>query len=152
MLVHFGFLVFVTLGGFLAWRWRRLIWVHLVVSAWAFVIVVFGPACPLTGVENWARTHAGETPLHGTGFIDNYLEGVVYPARYTGLLQALVALAVLVSWVGYVVRRRRVRRNEERLTRAGSEAWRPSRGRRGSSPDGAGPERDLTGEATKRHT
>lgn len=132
MLVHFGFLVFVTLGGFLAWRWRRLIAVHLAVSAWAFVIVVFGPPCPLTGIENWARTHAGETPLHGTGFIDNYLEGVVYPARYTGLLQALVAVAVVVSWVGYVLRGPRVR----------------GLGRRGRRVRAA----DLADEATKRHT
>ncbi|HET7279637.1 MAG TPA: DUF2784 domain-containing protein [Dermatophilaceae bacterium] len=137
MLVHFGFLVFVTLGGFLAWRWRRLIGVHLVVSAWAFVIVVLGPPCPLTGIENWARTQAGETPLHGTGFIDNYLEGVVYPARYTGLLQALVALAVVVSWVGYVVRGRRARGRGVR-----GRGVRAGRVRAG----------DLAGEATKRHT
>lgn len=136
MLVHFGFLVFVAVGGFLAWRWPRLIWAHLAVSAWASVIVLFGPPCPLTGIESWARTHAGETPLHGTGFIDNYLEGVVYPARYTGLLQALVAVAVVASWVGYVVR---------------SSVARGRRG--GSEPAGeARPGPDHAGEVAERHT
>lgn len=106
MLVHFGFLVFLTVGGFLAWRWRRLIWAHLAVAGWGVVNVVWGPPCPLTSAENWARSHYGEAPLKGTGFIDNYLEGVVYPERYTGLLQALVGTAVLVSWVGFVRRRR----------------------------------------------
>jgi hypothetical protein len=107
MLVHFAFLVFVAVGGFLAWRWHRLIWAHLAVAAWAFLIVTVGQPCPLTGIEDWARERAGQERLRGTGFIDNYLEGVVYPARYTGLLQTLIALAVAVSWAGYLARRRR---------------------------------------------
>jgi hypothetical protein len=107
MLVHFAFLVFLTVGGFLAWRWHRLIWVHLAVAAWAFLIVTVGQPCPLTGIEDWARERAGQERLRGTGFIDNYLEGVIYPARYTWLLQTLVALAVAVAWAGYLARRRR---------------------------------------------
>lgn len=107
MVVHFGFLAFVVLGGFLAWRWRRVIWLHVPAALWGLVIVVFHVVCPLTDLENWARTRAGEAKLAGTGFIDTYIEGVLYPARYTGLLQAAVAVLVAVSWLGWWVRWRR---------------------------------------------
>ncbi len=42
----------------------------------------------------------------GTGFIDHYIEGALYPERYTGLLQALVGAAVVLSWCGILVRHR----------------------------------------------
>lgn len=106
MTVHFAFLVYVVAGGFLAWRWPWAIWPHLVLAGWGFSTIVFGFDCPLTHIENWARREAGEQGL-STGFIDTYLTGVVYPERYTTLLQALAGLVVLVSWAGFVIRRRR---------------------------------------------
>ena len=36
----------------------------------------------MTLVEHWARRQAGETGV-GRGFIDQYIEGVLYPERYT---------------------------------------------------------------------
>lgn len=107
MLVHFGFLVFVVVGGYLAWRWPRLIWAHLAAAAWGLATVVFSIRCPLTDVEDWARQRAGQARLSGTGFIDHYVENVIYPERYTRELQVLVALVVTVSWLGVVVLRRR---------------------------------------------
>jgi Protein of Unknown function (DUF2784) len=29
VLVHLGFIAFVAIGGVLAWRWPRLVWLHL---------------------------------------------------------------------------------------------------------------------------
>ena len=106
MTVHFAFLVYVVAGGFLAWRWPWAIWPHLVLAGWGFSTIVFGIECPLTHLENWARREAGEQGL-STGFIDTYLTGVVYPERYTMLLQMLAGLVVLVSWTGFLIRRRR---------------------------------------------
>ncbi|WP_027499593.1 DUF2784 domain-containing protein [Rhodococcus sp. UNC363MFTsu5.1] len=106
MTVHFAFLVYVVAGGFLAWRWPWAIWPHLVLAGWGFSTIVFGLDCPLTHLENWARHEAGEQGLR-TGFIDTYLTGVVYPERYTTLLQMLAGLVVLVSWAGFLVRRGR---------------------------------------------
>ncbi|TJZ75328.1 DUF2784 domain-containing protein [Rhodococcus oryzae] len=105
MTVHFAFLVYVVAGGFLAWRWPWAIWPHLVLAGWGFSTIVFGLDCPLTHLENWARHEAGEQGLR-TGFIDTYLTGVVYPERYTTLLQMLAGLVVLVSWTGFLIRRR----------------------------------------------
>jgi len=114
--LHFGYLAYLVLGGFLAWRWPRTIWLHLATAGWAVTIVAAdllagGITCPLTHAEDWARRRAGDAPLT-TGFIDRYLEGVIYPERYAAAAQALVGAAVLVSWIGYAGRwrRRRARR------------------------------------------
>ena len=106
MLVHFTFLAFVVFGGFLAWNWPRVIWSHLLTAAWGFATILFSIRCPLTDVEDWARTRAGEAKLTGTGFIDHYIEGVLYPQEYTRLIQAAAAVVVLGSWLGLVMRRR----------------------------------------------
>lgn len=106
VLVHFGFLVFVVLGGFAAARWPWVLWPHLAAAAWAAVIVVHGAACPLTYLENELRGRGGEAELAG-GFVDTYVDGVIYPERLVGLARALVAAAVLGSWVVLTRRHRR---------------------------------------------
>lgn len=104
MLVHFTFLAFVVFGGLLAWKWRPVIRAHVVAAAWGFATIAFSLRCPLTDVEDWARARAGEDELSGTGFIDHYLEGVLYPQEYTHLIQAAAALVVLGSWLGLLIR------------------------------------------------
>lgn len=109
MIVHFAFLVYVVTGGFFAWRWPWAIWPHLLLAGWGFSTVVFGFACPLTHAEDWARKKAGEEGL-STGFIDHYLEGVIYPEKYAGPVQLTGAIIVAVSWIGALIlwRRRRL--------------------------------------------
>jgi hypothetical protein len=107
MLVHFTFLAFVVAGGLLAWRWPWVIWPHVILALWGFSTIVFSIRCPLTDVEDWARERGGREPLSGTGFIDHYLENVVYPQRYTRAIQVLAAAVVLFSWVGLAARHRR---------------------------------------------
>lgn len=109
VVVHFAFLGYVVFGGFLAWRHPRMIWPHLVAAAWGLAIVVTAVDCPLTLLEDWARAQGGQ-PRLTHGFIDTYLQGVVYPARYTRLLQLLAAGCVLVSWSVPVRRRLEARR------------------------------------------
>ena len=105
--LHFAFVLYVVFGGFLAWRWPRLIWPHLAAAAWGAGIVLGVLECPLTDAENWARAQAGDE-VPATGFIDRFVEGVIYPERFTGLLQALAAVTVVASWLGaYVSARRR---------------------------------------------
>jgi len=108
MVLHFGFLLFVVFGGFVAWRWPWVIWPHLVAAGWGGLIIAFGLNCPLTRVENDFRTRAGGDELAG-GFIDTYIEGVLYPERYIGLARALAAVLVLVSWAGFLRLRQQLR-------------------------------------------
>ncbi len=106
MVLHFAFLAYVAAGGYLAWRWPRAIWPHLLLAGWGLSTVAFTLDCPLTWAEDWARQQAGE-PGPGGAFVDTYLTGVLYPAELLGLVQALVALSVVVSWVGAAVLRAR---------------------------------------------
>jgi hypothetical protein len=106
--VHFGFLAYVIVGGFLAWRWPRAIWPHLVLAGYGGVTIALHLNCPLTYVQDWARRQAGEPGL-SHGFVDQYLTGVLYPQRFAGLVEVLMILAVVVAWGGVVVRRARLR-------------------------------------------
>lgn len=81
MVVHAGFLVYLVVGGFLAWRWRWAIWPHVAAAAYGLGIVTVGWDCPLTHVENWARARAGLEMLPSSGFIDHYLTGV-FPLKW----------------------------------------------------------------------
>jgi hypothetical protein len=97
-LVHFGYLAYVLLGGFLARRWPRALLPHVAAVAWGVVSVGLGLPCPLTWLEDVLRRRAGAPPLGG--FVDHYVEGVLYPERYTPLVLAAVAAVVLISWTG----------------------------------------------------
>ena len=114
MLVHFAFLVFLVVGGFLAWRWPRVIYAHALMVAWGVLITVFSLECPLTGPEDYFRRRAGEEGLGSEGFIDTYLTDVIYPQEALWLVRGLVAALVLVSWIGFGVLRRRHARSASR--------------------------------------
>jgi hypothetical protein len=107
--VHLAFLAFVVLGGFLAWRWSRLLWLHVPAAAYGGLIVLVGWTCPLTVVERWLRVRAGEQGYRD-GFIDHYLTGVLYPQHLKAQAQLLAGLLVAVSYAGMVLpaQRRRV--------------------------------------------
>lgn len=115
LVVHFGYLAFVVVGGFLAWRWPRVFWVHLAAAAWGLAVVGIPLTCPLTTAENWARRQAGQTE-QSAGFIDRYIEGVLYPQRFTLVLQVLVGVTVVGSWVGAYLYRRHLRRRVETVS------------------------------------
>jgi len=139
MVVHFAFLAYVAAGGYLAWRWPRAIWPHLLMAGWGLATVAFNLDCPLTWAEDWARQRAGE-PGPGGAFVDTYLTGVVYPAEHLGLAQALVALSVAVSWVGAAALHARSR------GRHGS----PGHGEREGQDDHARALRGVAGAAHER--
>jgi hypothetical protein len=101
---HFAFLVFLAIGSLLAWRWPRLVAVHLPSVAWGVLSVTVGLDCPLTPLEKHLRRLAGEQGYAG-GFVDHYIEGVIYPEHYTPLLRALVAAAVVVGYLRLLGRR-----------------------------------------------
>jgi Protein of Unknown function (DUF2784) len=134
VLVHFGFILFVALGGLLAWRWPRLLLPHVAAVAWGAGIVAIGWVCPLTPIEKHFRRLGGEQGYEG-GFVDRYIEGVIYPDRYTPWLRLLVALLIVLGWAGLYLRRRRDGRTDEFRLAGGSDSLVPrSRTRRGRAP------------------
>jgi Protein of Unknown function (DUF2784) len=112
VVVHFAFLCYLVVGGFVALRWRHTIWLHVPAVLWGIAITTGHLDCPLTGLERWGRAKAGMAPLPPDGFIAHYIVGVLYPASWASFVPAGVFALVVVSWVLYG-RRRRVSANGE---------------------------------------
>lgn len=95
LLVHLGFIVFVLLGGLLAWRWRWIVLVHLPAAAWGAFVELSGRLCPLTTLENHLRHRAGQAG-YSEGFIEHHLLPIVYPEGFTRGTQLMLAGVVIV--------------------------------------------------------
>lgn len=107
--LHAMFILFVIAGGFLAWRWRRIAWVHIPCAAWGALIELAGWVCPLTPVEVELRRRAGEAGYEG-GFIEHYLLPVMYPDDWSLALRlTLAGLVILVNGIAYGVYLRKAR-------------------------------------------
>lgn len=109
VLFHFGFVLFVVMGGFLLRRWPRLVYLHVPIAVWGVLIEFAGWICPLTPLENHLRRLGGEAGYEG-GFIDHYIIPVLYPGGLTRTLQYVLGIfALLINIVAYAVyfRRRR---------------------------------------------
>ncbi len=102
VLVHVVFVVFAVLGGLLAARWRRLVWIHLPAVIWAAVVEILGWACPLTPLENWLRRKGGQGG-YPSDFIAHYVLPILYPEGLTREVQiALGVIVVLINSAVYV--------------------------------------------------
>jgi hypothetical protein len=110
--LHFAFILFVSAGGFLVWRWPHLVWLHALALAWGLWVLATGAYCPLTPLENAWRARAGDLG-YTSGFIEHYITPVIYPAGLTRGFQATLAAGLIVLNVlayGGLWRRRRRRR------------------------------------------
>lgn len=97
--VHVAFIVFVAAGALLAWRWTWVVRLHVPSVVWAVAALGIGVSCPLTSLEKLLRGWGGERS-YGGGFVDRYLEGVVYPESSTPALWALAGVALVVGYAG----------------------------------------------------
>jgi len=113
LVLHLGFVLFVVLGGLVVLRRPRLAWLHIPAAIWGVLIEYMGWICPLTPLENSFRLRGGEAGYSG-GFIQHYIQPVLYPAGLTRSTQiALGSFALLVNLTAYgvvVARRRRTAR------------------------------------------
>lgn len=110
VVIHGLFIVFVIAGGFLAWRWRWVVALHLPCAAWGVLIEYRHWVCPLTPLENHLRAKAGAQGFEG-GFIEHYLLPAIYPGGLTPRSQLVLGTAALaVNLVAYGVLARRLLR------------------------------------------
>jgi hypothetical protein len=93
--LHFVFVLFVVLGGLLVLRWPRIAWLHIPAAIWGVLIEYTGWICPLTPLENSLRTRGGEAGYNG-GFIEHYIQPLLYPAGLTRSTQVVLGSLVLV--------------------------------------------------------
>ncbi len=99
VVLHVGFVLFVAVGPMVAWRWPRLTWAHLPAMAWGVGTLTIGFPCPLTALEKALRRWGGATGYEG-GFVDHYLEDVVFPQDYSAALRALAGLMIVAGYLG----------------------------------------------------
>lgn len=110
--VHYAFMAYLVVGGFLAWRWPKTIWAHGVTVGWAVLIVTTKVPCPLTALQNHLRESAGQRPL-ADSFINTYIRGTFYPADRQTLARIIVGVVVIGSWIGYAALQRRRHHDRE---------------------------------------
>jgi hypothetical protein len=104
VVIHFVFVVFVVLGGFLIFRWRKAIWLHVPAVLWSAWIELSGGICPLTPLENWFWIKGGQAS-YPEDFVGNYILPLIYPEGLTRVIQIILAGIVIfvnVLVYGYV--------------------------------------------------
>jgi hypothetical protein len=105
VVIHFAFVVFVVIGGVLALRWPKVLWIHVPAVLYSVWIVAYSITCPLTPLERDLRERGG-ADRYGESFIERYVEGVLYPGDMLRQAQTVAAVVVVASWVAVGVRRR----------------------------------------------
>jgi hypothetical protein len=101
--------LFVVLGGLLAFRWRWMPWVHLPAAAWGAFVELTGRICPLTPLENSLRAAAGQAGYQGD-FVEHYVMPILYPEGLTRNVQfVLAAVMVIVNVAIYAIVWRRTK-------------------------------------------
>jgi hypothetical protein len=141
--LHFAFIVFAVLGGFLV-LWKPWIaWLHVPSVLWSAYVNLFSQVCPLTPLENRFRYLAGQAGYEG-GFIQHYIAPVVYPGvmpERWGLISGMSVLIwnVLVYALLVVTQRRSGPLRTARIAYGGGRQVREGKPRpaTGSAQEGA---------------
>ena len=106
--LHYAYLAYLLLGGFIAWRWPWTITTHGLAAFWAVRSITGAVPGQLTWLQNEFRQRAGLPPLTG-GFVDTYIKDKLYPADQELAARVIVASLVIASWLGFVLMMRRHR-------------------------------------------
>jgi hypothetical protein len=118
LVTHFAFIILVVAGGLVVFRYAWFAWIHIPVASWGAFVELTGRICPLTTLENFLRFRAGQEG-YANSFIEQYLLPVIYPYGLTRHVQFVLAGIVVVTnviiYTMIVIRKRRVRKMQERL-------------------------------------
>jgi hypothetical protein len=68
---------------------------HIPTAIWGVLIEYSGWICPLTPLENSFRARGGEAGYSG-GFIQHYIQPLLYPAGLTRATQVVLGSLVLI--------------------------------------------------------
>jgi hypothetical protein len=102
--LHMLFLVYMTVGGFLALYRFHFIWPSIGVTVYSVYVTLTDFTCPVTRLEKWLLAAGGRTPYEGS-FTAHYLRGELYPPEFEALIW-LGAMALSVSAYVLVLTRR----------------------------------------------
>ena len=114
MATHLLYIVFVVVGGLVAFRARWVLWLHVPAVVWAIYVQFIGRVCPLTAWEKRFRELAGDAGYEG-GFMEHYIVPVIYPQEMTVALHLVLGtLVILINGAVYAALFARVRRGQLR--------------------------------------
>ncbi len=111
LLLHLGFVLFVSVGAVAVFFRPRLALLHLPCVVYGAAIELVGWICPLTPFEQRMRVLAGQSGYTG-GFIEHYVGGLLYPADWHSAriwLGAALIAGNLVLYAALWLRLRRAR-------------------------------------------
>lgn len=103
MVAHFAALFYIGFGGFIAWKWPKTIFIHLLLAAWGIAVNVLPLTCPLTAAEDYLRDQQGLGPLPG-GFNEYYIYDTLIPTSQLPLAALIAIGCFLVSYAGLAMR------------------------------------------------
>ena len=109
VILHLLFILFAVFGGWLAVKWRWVLFLHLPAAAWAALIEFQGWICPLTPLEQRFRQAAGQSSYQG-GFVEHYVVPIIYPEGLTRDIQIVLGVLVIAANLaayGFVLGRRK---------------------------------------------
>ena len=118
-ILHAAFIAFLLVGGFLAWRWPRLVWAHIPAVIVTAAVFAFNADCRLTDLEKYLRRQAGER-AYRDGFIAHYLLPMVPDGVRTVVVPVFVVVVNAAAYGGYIARRHRAATGPGLTTRTGS--------------------------------
>ncbi len=95
VVIHFGFICFVVIGGFLVLKWRWVLFLHVPAAVWGALIEFQGWLCPITPLEQQLRHISGQSGYTG-GFIEHYILPIIYPSNLTHEVQIILGTFVVV--------------------------------------------------------
>ena len=109
LIIHFSFILFVTLGAFLFFASTKIMFIHFPALIWGSYIMFTHSACPLTHLENWLL-HKANLATYSEGFIQHYIMPIVYPINLTNDLQIYLGTILIILNIviyGFILNRKR---------------------------------------------
>lgn len=93
--IHFVWVLFAVLGGFLGFADLRWLWLHAPVVIWSAVVNFAGWTCPLTPLEKELRRRASMSGYEG-GFVEHYIAPLVYPGGMPRRMELTAGISITV--------------------------------------------------------
>ena len=108
VILHLFYILFVVLGGLLALKWKKTVWLHIPAVIWAALVEFSGWICPLTPLEQRLRDRAGSVSYSGD-FVGHYLLPLIYPENLSRTIQIVLGFfVILINLVIYLFVMRKI--------------------------------------------
>lgn len=100
VLLHFGWILFLIVGGYWGRKWRTARVLHIGGLSFALILQVLDWYCPLTHLEAWLRWMDAQGPVLDRSFVIYYVEKFVYlDVPRSAVFLATIVLCGFNAWL-----------------------------------------------------